>query len=174
MEAVLPTPMGMWRAVHEVQAASSENMRSATGAIREVKGATWYLLLLLVLYAACANAEDSNSPPAVRTGIIRSAHRAFGALMLTPQIRKHQQYCMIVVTVKGSTKDLHLDSCCTRTIVSDASLLRNIRDLEEPRLVSGLTGVKAIHQIGDFANTHDESAGRAAHRGHWMSTMTRR
>ena len=104
MEAVLPTPMGMWRAVHEVQAASSENMRSATGAIREVKGATWYLLLLLVLYAACANAEDSNSPPAVRTGIIRSAHRAFGALMLTPQIRNYQQYCMIVVTVKGSTR----------------------------------------------------------------------
>ena len=55
---------------------------------------------------------------------------------------------MLAANVKGPA--LFLDSCCSRTIISDESLLRDIRPLPEPRVISGLTGAKAIHQIGDL------------------------
>ena len=144
IEAVRPSPLDMWRAVHGMQAALADQARSA-------KQAAWYVLLLLIMYAACANAQPADMPERASnsgTGLASRARHAFGAIFLSSPQRQHRQYCMLAANVKGPA--LFLDSCCNRTIISDESLLRDIRPLPEPRVISGLTGAKAIHQIGDL------------------------
>ena len=142
MHAFWPTPYSMWRTLHGLHAIGAEQART-------LKDAAWYLLLLLLMYAACANAYSTGAVPHTGTnGIARHMHAALGAALLTPTQRQHRQYCMLAANVKGPA--LFLDSCCSRTIISDASLLRNIRMLSEPRMVNGLTGVKAIRRVGDL------------------------
>jgi len=43
-----------------------------------------------------------------------------------------------------------VDSCCSKTIVRDRHLLKNVRPLTTPARVAGLSGIKTINQQADL------------------------
>jgi hypothetical protein len=62
---------------------------------------------------------------------------------------RKQELCF--ATTAGFAKGcLFLDSCCSRTIIHDQSLLKNIRPLRVPKSVLGIGGYTRIKSIGDL------------------------
>jgi len=101
---------------------------------------TWMMFFLLV-YVTCTSYDGHGVSNGRKTWTAISA-------IIGVNSTQHKQYCLYAAAHKEPA--LFLDSCCSTTIISDASLLCNIRTLQAPRMINGLTGEKAINQVGDL------------------------
>jgi len=63
--------------------------------------------------------------------------------------QKEMEYCMQADSGMASGR-YFVDSCCSKTIVRDRHLLKNVRPLTMPARVAGLSGIKTINQQADL------------------------
>ena len=63
--------------------------------------------------------------------------------------RREMEYCMQADSGMASGR-YFVDSCCSKTIVRDRHLLKNVRPLTTPARVVGLSGTKTIDQQADL------------------------
>jgi len=62
--------------------------------------------------------------------------------------QREMEYCMQADSGMATGR-YFVDSCCSKTIVRDRHLLKNVRPLTMPARVAGLSGIKTINQQAD-------------------------
>ena len=71
------------------------------------------------------------------------------ALLGTAVNQREMEYCLQADSGMASGR-YFVDSCCSKTIVRDRHLLKNVRPLTMPARVAGLSGIKTINQQADL------------------------